>query len=294
MTNTKAVEILDGKEVAKSVRQDLKKQVAKFREDGHRAPGLAVVLVGDNPASELYVRNKIKACAKVGIESVLKRFDKDASQEEVQAGIKELNQSDTIDGILVQLPLPDHLDEESILKDINPCKDADGLHPYNLGCLTSGVDGLRPCTPSGVITLLDYYKVPIEGAKAVVIGRSKLVGKPAALLLLERNATVTICHSRTKNLEEVVKEAEILVVAVGRSEFIPGHWIRPGAIVIDVGIHYHKNDDGSSRICGDVDFESAASVAGKITPVPGGVGPMTVAQLLANTVQSYRRTLKLD
>lgn len=294
MTNTKAVEILDGKEVAKSVRLDLKKQVAKFKEDGHRAPGLAVVLVGDNPASELYVRNKIKACAKVGIESVLKRFDKGASQEEVQSCIKELNQSDTIDGILVQLPLPDHLDEELILKDIDPNKDADGLHPYNLGCLTSGAEGLRPCTPNGVITLLDYYKVPIEGAKAVVVGRSKLVGKPAALLLLERNATVTICHSRTKNLEEVVRGAEILVVAVGRSEFVPGEWIRPGAVVIDVGIHYHEKEDGKSRICGDVDFASASEVAGKITPVPGGVGPMTVAQLLANTVQSYKRTLQIN
>ncbi|MCB9468687.1 MAG: bifunctional methylenetetrahydrofolate dehydrogenase/methenyltetrahydrofolate cyclohydrolase FolD [Cyanobacteriota/Melainabacteria group bacterium] len=294
MTNTKAVEILDGKEVAKSVRIDLKKEVAAFTAAGHRAPGLAVVLVGDNPASELYVRNKIKACAKVGIESFLRRFDKDATEEQVLECIKELNQSDTVDGILVQLPLPGHLSEEKILEEIDPNKDADGLHPYNLGCLTAGVAGLRPCTPAGIITLLDFYKVPLEGASAVVIGRSQLVGKPAALLLLERNATVTICHSRTQNLDQVVRQADILVVAVGRSEFVPGSWIKPGAVVVDVGIHYHKTEDGGSKITGDVEFGSASEVAGKISPVPGGVGPMTVAQLLANTVWSYKRRLNLD
>ena len=293
MTNTKAVEILDGKLVAKSVRASLKEEVAGFTGDGNRPPGLAVVLVGDNPASELYVRNKIKSCGKVGIESFLERFDAKATQEEVIECIKKLNKSDTVDGILVQLPLPDHLDEAAILEEIDPAKDADGLHPYNLGLLTKGSKGLRPCTPNGIITLLDHYKVPIEGAKAVVIGRSQLVGKPIALLLLERNATVTICHSRTKNLEEVVAQAEILVVAVGRSEFVKGSWIKEGACVIDVGIHYHKNDDGSSTITGDVNFESASSKAGKITPVPGGVGPMTVAQLLANTVLSYKERLKL-
>lgn len=294
MTNTQAVEILNGKEVAKSVRAALKKEVAEFKASGKRSPGLAVVLVGDNPASELYVKNKIIACEKVGIESYLKRFDKDASLEEVLNCIKELNNSESVDGILVQLPLPAHLSEEAVLKEISPDKDADGLHPYNLGCLTSGSSGLRPCTPNGIITLLDFYKVPIEGTNAVVIGRSQLVGKPVALLLLERNATVTICHSRTKNLEEVVKGADILVVAVGRSEFVQGSWIKPGAVVIDVGIHYHKNSDGKSTITGDVNFESASDVASKITPVPGGVGPMTVAQLLANTVWSYKRRLKLD
>lgn len=293
MTNTQAKEILDGKAVAKSVRAKLKEDVLKYVNDGNREPGLAVVLVGDNPASELYVRNKIKACEKVGIKSYLERFSKDATQEEVVACIKKLNQSDTVDGILVQLPLPEHLDEEEILEEISPLKDADGLHPHNLGCLTKGSEGLRPCTPSGIITLLDYYKVPIEGSKAVVIGRSQLVGKPIALLLLERNATVTICHSRTKDLESVCKEAEILVVAVGRSEFVPGDWVKPGAVVIDVGIHYHKQDGGKSKITGDVDFDTASSVASKITPVPGGVGPMTVAQLLANTVESYKKRLKL-
>lgn len=294
MTNTKAQEILDGKQVAKSVRASLKEEVQKFIEAGSRKPGLAVVLVGDNPASELYVRNKIKACEKVGIESFLERFDSNATLVEVLNCIKKLNQSDTVDGILVQLPLPGDLDEEKILKEIDPAKDADGLHPYNLGCLAQGLPGLRPCTPNGIITLLDYYKVPIEGAKAVVVGRSQLVGKPAALLLLERHATVTICHSRTKNLDQIVKEAEILVVAIGKSEFVPGDWIKPGAVVIDVGIHYQDGEDGKKKITGDVNFDSAQSVASKITPVPGGVGPMTVAQLLSNTVWSYKKRLNLS
>jgi len=291
---TKTAEILDGKACAAETRGGLKERVSAHTEKGNRAPGLAVVLVGDDSASELYVKNKITACKNVGIESFLHKYPADATQEEVMKCIKILNDSDTVDGILVQLPLPKHLSESEILEAMRPDKDADGLHPYNLGLLLTGKPGLRPCTPAGVMTLLDKYGVKLEGANAVVIGRSNLVGKPVALMLMQKNATVTICHSRTKDLKEVVRNADVLVVAIGKSKFVQGDWIKPGAVVIDVGIHYTKGDNEKSVITGDVDYAAASSVARMITPVPGGVGPMTVAQLLANTVCSYEKRLGLN
>jgi len=291
---TKTANIIDGKACAAETREALKVQVQKHVAAGHRPPGLAVILVGDNPASELYVKNKITACKNVGIESHLHRFPKEASQQEIIACLNELNTSDTIDGILVQLPLPSPLSEAEVLDAINPAKDADGLHPFNLGCLLAGKPGPRPCTPAGIMTLLAKYDVTIEGKSATVIGRSNLVGKPIALMLMQKNATVTICHSRTQNLPDVVRSADILVVAIGKSRFVPGDWIKPGAVVIDVGIHHEKGADGKSVITGDVDFQTAQSVARLITPVPGGVGPMTVAQLLANTVYSYQTRLGIS
>lgn len=288
-------EILDGKAVAAKTRDGLAERVAAHRERDKklRAPGLAVILIGDDPASHIYVKNKIAACKKVGIESFMHQFPADVEQSKVVDCVRELNKSDTVDGILVQLPLPKHLSEEVILEEMDPAKDADGLHPFNLGSLLAGKPGLRPCTPNGVITLLEHYGVEISGANAVVVGRSRLVGKPAALLLMEKNATVTVCHSRTKNLSEVIANADILVVAMGKSQFVKGEWIKPGAVVIDVGIHHHKKEDGSSQITGDVEFEEAVKKARLITPVPGGVGPMTVAQLLSNTVWSYEKRNKL-
>jgi len=290
---TKAAEILDGKACAAETRNGLKERVSKHTEKGNRAPGLAVILVGDNPASELYVKNKITACKNVGIESFLHKFPADAKQEEVMACVKQLNEDDTVDGILVQLPLPGHLSESQILEAMRPDKDADGLHPYNLGLLLTGKPGLRPCTPAGVMTLLEKYNVELEGVKATVIGRSNLVGKPVALMLMQKNATVTICHSRTKNLKEIVSDTDVLVVAIGKSQFVHGSWIKPGSVVVDVGIHYEKGEGEKSIITGDVDFAGASKVARLITPVPGGVGPMTVAQLLANTVYSYEKRLGL-
>ncbi|MBZ0187569.1 MAG: bifunctional methylenetetrahydrofolate dehydrogenase/methenyltetrahydrofolate cyclohydrolase FolD [Candidatus Obscuribacterales bacterium] len=288
MPDLKTGEILDGKAVAMQLQEKLKDEVESFRKDGKRPPGLAVVLVGDNPASELYVRNKISACKKVGIDSVLERLEKSATTDEIIEVIEKLNCDQAIDGILVQLPLPDGLEEKAILDCILPGKDVDGLHPYNLGCLLAGAPGLRPCTPSGIIILLEHYQVPLAGANAVVVGRSKLVGKPAALLLMEKNATVTICHSRTKNLEQLIGQADIVVVAIGKSQFVKGSWIRANAVVVDVGIHYDRLENGKRLITGDVEFDSARKVARLITPVPGGVGPMTVAQLLANTLMSYK------
>ena len=254
MTGTK----IDGKVIAQSVKDRIKKAVIELKSQNIK-PCLATILVGENPASATYVKNKHRACEEVGIDTKDHKLSADITQTELISIIDKLNSDDSVHGILVQLPLPKGLDEEEIVKAIDPAKDADGLHPYNLGCLAQGAPGLRPCTPNGIITLLDYYKVPLEGAKVVVIGRSQLVGKPAALLLLEKNATVTICHSRTKDLEKVVKEADVLVVAIGKSEFVPGSWIKPGAVVIDVGIHYQEGEDGKKKITGDVNFETAQS-----------------------------------
>lgn len=294
MPETQIAEILDGKACAADTRNGLKERVSVHTGKGNRAPGLAVILVGDNPASELYVKNKITACKNVGIESFLHKFPADASEEEVMKTVQILNDSDTVDGILVQLPLPGHLNEAKILEAMRPDKDADGLHPYNLGLLLSGKPGLQPCTPAGIMVLLDKYNVKLEGVKATVIGRSNLVGKPIALMLMQRNATVTICHSRTRNLKEIVQETDVLVVAIGKSQFVQGDWIKPGAVVVDVGIHYEKGEGDKSIITGDVDYKAAKPVAKMITPVPGGVGPMTVAQLLANTVYSYEKRLGLQ
>ncbi len=283
--------ILEGAPVAKSILDQLATKIKNYIAKGKRQPSLAVMLIGDDPASEVYVKNKVLACEAIGIKSCLKRYSQDVGTNEVLAGLAELNGDDTIDGILIQLPLPSQLPTDDILGGIEPSKDVDGLHPYNLGLLFAGRNGLQPCTPKGIIALLKHYQIPIQGKAAVVIGRSNLVGKPVAALLLHENATVTICHSRTNNLQAISKEADILIVAAGKPEMIDKNWVKPGACVIDVGIHRQLQTEGKAKIVGDVLFDQVKSVAGYITPVPGGVGKMTVAMLMANTVFAYEQHL---
>ena len=277
--------ILDGKAVAEDIKQQLKVNVDDILARGGRRPGLAVVLVGENAASQVYVRNKRNACAKIGFHSELHELPADTVQEQLLALVDTLNARDEIDGILVQLPLPAHIDEETVIERILPTKDVDGFHPYNVGRLALRMPLLQPCTPRGVMTLLERTGQSLEGLDAVIVGQSNIVGRPMALELLMARCTITVCHSRTKDLAEKVRGADVLVAAVGRPAFVPGDWIREGAIVIDVGIN--RREDGS--LCGDVDFESAKERAAWITPVPGGVGPMTVATLLENTLQAYRQ-----
>ena len=286
MTTTTA-QILDGKALAAQIQTQLQQRIEALQQQIGRPPGLAVLMVGDNPASAAYVRNKELACMKVGVASFGKHFPADTTQAEVEQVIQALNQDERVDGILVQLPLPEHLDAVALLHQIEPNKDADGLHPVNLGKLVRGEPGLRSCTPAGVMRLLQEYQIDIKGKQAVVIGRSILVGKPIALMLLEADATVTIAHSRSQNLSAITKSADILVAAVGRPEIITDEMVKPGAVVVDVGINRVIDYEGNSRLVGDVDFESVQNVAEYITPVPGGVGPMTVAMLLQNTVWSY-------
>lgn len=287
--------IIDGKAIAAELREDVAKGVKELIAAGGTQPGLATVLVGDNPASHTYVRMKRKASAKAGIESFHHEMPDDASQEEVEKLLKKLNADSKVHGILVQLPLPAGLDEEQILRTISIEKDVDGFHPVNIGRLAQkGREPLFvPCTPAGCMILLEKAGAQIEGANAVVVGRSNIVGMPAALLLVKANATTTICHSRTKDLPAVCREADILIAAIGRAEMIRGDWIKPGAYVIDVGMN--RVDDPSRergyRLTGDVAFDEAMEVAAAITPVPGGVGPMTIAGLLANTLRSAQRTL---
>ena len=279
--------LLDGKALAKKIQLELQQEIASLEPKIGRPPGLAVLMVGDNPASAVYVRNKEKACQKIGINSMGQHFPADATQAELEQAIARLNQDDRVDGILVQLPLPPHLDSIALLHCIDPNKDADGLHPLNLGKLVRSETGLRSCTPAGVMKLLAEYNLPLEGKKAVVIGRSILVGKPIALMLLEQNATVTMAHSRTRDLGAVCRDADIIVAAVGKPEMITAEMVKPDAVVIDVGINRIEVEGGKSKLVGDVAFESVSKVASYITPVPGGIGPMTVAMLLSNTVQSY-------
>ncbi len=274
--------LLDGKAIAADLRQQIKQGVEERVAAGQRPPGLAVVLVGENPASQVYVRNKRKSCDEVGFHSVSHDLPASTSQEELLALIDQLNADEAIDGILVQLPLPDHIDEESVIERILPTKDVDGFHPYNVGRLALKMPILRPCTPKGVMTLLERTGQKLEGLDAVIIGQSNIVGRPMALELLAARCTITVCHSRTKDLAEKARNADILVVAIGRGEYVPGDWIKPGAIVIDVGMN--RNDEG--KLVGDVHFESASEQASWITPVPGGVGPMTIATLLENTLQA--------
>ena len=287
--------IIDGKAIAAELREDVAKGVKELIAAGGTKPGLATVLVGDNPASHTYVRMKRKACAKAGIESFHHELPDDASQEEVEKLLQKLNVDSAVHGSLVQLPLPAGLDEEKILRTISIEKDVDGFHPVNIGRLAQkGREPLFvPCTPAGCMILLEKAGAQIEGANAVVVGRSNIVGMPAALLLVKANATTTICHSRTKDLPAVCREADILIAAIGRAEMIRGDWIKPGAYVIDVGMN--RVDDPSRergyRLTGDVAFDEAMEVAAAITPVPGGVGPMTIAGLLANTLRSAQRTL---
>lgn len=282
---------MNGNELAAVIKEELAKEVEEFVQAGKRRPGLTVLLIGDDPASHIYVKNKVASCGKIGIESRLLEFPASASKEEILAAITKLNEDEAVDGILVQLPLPKGLPTDEILNAVSPAKDVDGLHPLNAGLLMGGKRGLRPCTPFGIMVMLDRYNIPIEGMNAVVVGRSNLVGKPIALMLMERNATVTICHSRSKNLPAIVGGADIVVVAAGKEEMVKGDWIKRGAIVIDVGIHRRELPEGKSKLVGDVEYAGAALRASHITPVPGGVGPMTVAMLLANTVQSYKAKL---
>ncbi|MBD1822312.1 bifunctional methylenetetrahydrofolate dehydrogenase/methenyltetrahydrofolate cyclohydrolase FolD [Cyanobacteria bacterium FACHB-DQ100] len=282
-------QLLDGKALAQKMQAALTEKVQALTAKNGRPPGLAVLMVGDNPASAAYVRNKEKACAAVGIASYGKHFSTETTQAELAETIAQLNEDDRVDGILVQLPLPEHLDSVALLNQIHPDKDADGLHPTNLGRLVRTEPGLRSCTPYGVMRLLEEYKLDPSGKKAVVVGRSILVGKPIALMLLDANATVTIAHSRTPDLAEVTRSADILVAAVGRPNLITADMVKPGAIVVDVGINRITDDTGKSRLVGDVDFNAVQSVASYLTPVPGGVGAMTVTMLLHNTVWSYEQ-----
>jgi methylenetetrahydrofolate dehydrogenase (NADP+)/methenyltetrahydrofolate cyclohydrolase len=277
--------ILDGKAIAQEVRQTVKMGVTQFLTCHGYAPGLATVLIGDDPASRVYVSTKEKACHEVGIQSFPYRFSATSAQAEVLALIAELNTRREVHGILIQLPLPAQFDQRTLIGTLTPEKDVDGLHPFNQGRLLLGEEAPRPCTPLGVMRLIAQTRVPIAGKTAVVIGRSMLVGKPVALMLLEQDATVTCCHSKTMNLAAEVRRADIVIAAVGRPEMIKGDWIKPGAIVIDVGISRMTDN----KLRGDVEFASAKEHAGFITPVPGGVGPMTVAMLLANTLKAAER-----
>ena len=284
-------QLLDGKTLSSQIQTDLATHIQALTAQGHRPPGLAVIMVGDNPASAAYVRNKERACSRVGMVSYGQHLPATVAQSEVAALIQQLNADPLVDGILVQLPLPDHLDAVALLLAIDPDKDVDGLHPINLGRLVRGEPGLRSCTPYGIMRLLSTAGIDPAGVSAVVVGRSILVGKPMALMLLEANATVTVAHSRTPNLSALMRQADILVAAVGRPGMVTAADIKPGSVVIDVGINRVELPDGSARLVGDVDFASVEPVAGAITPVPGGVGPMTVAMLLENTVTSYRSRL---
>ncbi|MBE5790774.1 MAG: bifunctional methylenetetrahydrofolate dehydrogenase/methenyltetrahydrofolate cyclohydrolase FolD [Clostridia bacterium] len=272
--------LIDGKEIARQVRADVKVRVKAFTEKYGKAPALCVILAGDNPASKVYVASKEKACGWVGIRSVAKKFSADITEKELIEEIQKLNQDPDINGILVQLPLPKGINEENVLRAVAPEKDVDGFHPMNAGELMRAGAMLEPCTPAGCIELLKRAGVELSGANAVVIGRSNIVGKPIAMMLLRENCTVTICHSKTKNMKDILKNADIIVSAMGRPRAVTGDMLKDGAAVIDVGIN--RLEDGS--IVGDVDFESAAKVCGAITPVPGGVGPMTIAFLMKNTM----------
>jgi methylenetetrahydrofolate dehydrogenase (NADP+) / methenyltetrahydrofolate cyclohydrolase len=273
--------VIDGSAIAEQVRRDVARDVAAWTAEGNEAPGLATVLVGDDPASGVYVSGKQKATHEVGMLGFDHRLPADTAQEEVEVLLQELNADPQISGILLQLPTPVHIDGSGLTWLIDPAKDVDGLTPVSAGLLAKGRPGLRPCTPAGVIELLDRSEVALEGAEAVVVGRSDLVGKPLAQLLLARNATVTVCHSRTRDLPEVCRRADVLVAAVGRPRMVQGDWVKEGAVVIDVGIN--RTDDG---LVGDVDFDAAAERARLITPVPRGVGPMTIAMLLRNTLEA--------
>ncbi len=278
-------QIIDGKAIAAQIRQDIRKGVDKRLKQGKTAPGLAVILVGNDPASEVYVRNKHKGCEDAGIVSIAHNMDGDTTQEELINLIDRLNTNPDVHGILVQMPLPEQIDPETIIERISPLKDVDGFHPYNIGRLAIRMPVLRSCTPYGVMKLLESTGQPIRGQHAVVVGASNHVGRPMMLELTLAGCTVSICHRFTQNLEEMVKQADILVVAVGKPGIVDGRWIKKGAVVIDVGI----NREDTGKLVGDVDFETAKQNAGWITPVPGGVGPMTVAMLLQNTLEAAEK-----
>lgn len=280
--------ILDGKALASEIRGDVALKVSEISQKYGRAPHLAVILVGEDPASQVYVRNKAIACEKAGIRNTTVNMPADTPEAELLAEIGRLNKADDVDGILVQLPLPGHICEDKVIEAIDKEKDVDGFHPLNVAGLWQKTPHIEPCTPMGVMMLLDAYNIDPKGKRAVVVGRSKIVGLPVAKMLLDRNATVTLCHTRTVNLADEVRRAEILIAAAGRPRMITGDMIAPGAVVIDVGIN---RDPQTGKLCGDVDFDTAAEKASAITPVPGGVGPMTIACLLLNTLRCFQRRL---
>lgn len=275
-------EIINGRLVSGLIRDRLKKEISAFKMENGIVPGLAVIIVGNDPASLVYVKNKSKACDEVGINSVQIELPEDITELELISHIEKLNHNPEIHGILVQLPLPKHINSENVINSILPEKDVDAFHPVNAGRIFIGNYDFLPCTPSGVMDLLKHYNIEVSGKKCVILGRSNIVGKPMAHLLLEKNGTVTVCHSRTLNIEDEIKSADILVVAIGKPEFVKGYMIKPGAVVIDVGIN--RGEDGKLR--GDVEYTSASEVASYITPVPGGVGPMTITTLLKNTLKA--------
>lgn len=279
-------QIIDGKQIAQQLRKQLETEVINLTNAGVK-PGLAVILVGNNPASRTYVKNKQKSCEAIGIESILIELPEDVSEEDLLEHIEKLNKYEKIHGILVQLPLPNHISEKKVIESISPEKDVDGFHPINVGKMMTKQETFLPCTPFGIMQLLKYTGIDVEGKHAVVIGRSNIVGKPMGQLLLNENATVTYCHSRTKDLASFTKNADILVVAIGKPKMITADYVKDGAVVIDVGM----NRDENGKLCGDVDFDSVKEKAGWITPVPGGVGPMTITMLLYNTVQSAKKQL---
>lgn len=278
-----AAKLIDGKAIAAKIRGELKAEVTRLKETG-LCPGIAVIMVGDDAPSQLYVNMKVKVAEELGIYSVLRILPKETTQGQLLAEIAKLNLDPAIHGYMVQLPLPEPLQEKEILEAIDPAKDVDCFHPYNVGRLLIGENGVKPCTPLGCLTLLDRLGIEIEGKKAAVVGRSNIVGKPVAAMLLHRNATVTICHSRTQNLTAELQQADIVIAAVGKPKFITGEMLKPGAVVLDVGI----NRLPSGKVAGDVDFTSASAVAGYLTPVPGGIGPMTIAMLMNNTVEAAK------
>ena len=275
--------ILDGKKVSRLVKEKVKEEVRELLEGGAPPPGLAVALVGEDSASKIYVRNKGKACEEAGITSHQYNLPDTVTQEELLSLVRDLNGREDVNGILVQLPLPSHVDSKTVLEAVDPLKDVDGFHPYNVGKLVANDINLLPCTPAGIMEILDHYRIPIEGADAVIIGRSDIVGKPMAIMLMHRHATITVCHSRTRNLAQVAAGADILIAALGKARLVTAEMVKEGAVVIDVGMNRVEG-----KLTGDVDFEAVSEKASHITPVPGGVGPMTVAMLLKNTLTAYR------
>lgn len=274
---------IDGKKISGQIKEELKEKVASYKKQGVEIT-LAVIQVGNDPASTVYVGNKKKACEYIGIRSLAYELPEDILQEELLKKIEELNGRKDVNGILVQLPLPKHIDEDAVIRSIDPKKDVDGFHPQSVGALSIGERGFVSCTPAGIIQLLKRSNIEIAGKECVVIGRSNIVGKPISMLLLRENGTVTVCHSKTKNLKEVTKRADILIVAIGKPKFITKEYVKEGAVVIDVGIHRNENN----KLCGDVDYEDVESVVSAITPVPGGVGPMTIAMLMNNCVEAVK------
>ena len=277
--------IIDGKKISQDIKDELKEQVSLLKEQG-KGVSLAVILVGEDPASCVYVRNKKRACEYIGIESLSYELPEDTSEAELLSLIEELNGKDDVNGILVQLPLPKHMDEDKVIKAIDPRKDVDGFHPQSVGALSIGLPGFVSCTPAGIVQLLKRSNVEMEGKNCVIVGRSNIVGKPMALLMLRENATVTVTHSRTKDLPAVTREADILIVAMGNKQFITSEYVKEGAVVIDVGMHRDENN----KLCGDVNYDDVAPKCSAITPVPGGVGPMTIAMLMYNCVASANMT----